>query len=82
MPKMKNRYMQERATFVGTPYGNLSIELAVGQTTVLVKDAQGIKLTLPTPELRESQHALVQAAREVDADRFNELCDKLEVINA
>jgi hypothetical protein len=82
MPKMKNRYMQERATFVGTPYGNLSIELAVGQTTVLVKDAQGIKLTLPIPELRESQHVLVQAVRELDANRFNELCDKLEAINA
>lgn len=82
MPKMKNRYMQERATFLYTPYGNLSIELAVGQTTVLVRDPQGIKLTLPIPELRESQHALVQAARKVDADRFNELCDKLEVINA
>lgn len=82
MPKMKNRYMQERATFVGTPYNNLSIELAVGQTTVLVKDAQGIKLTLPIPELRESQHVLVQAVREIEADRFNGLCDKLEAINA
>ena len=82
MPKMKNRYMQERATFVGTPYGKLSIELAVGQTTVLVKDAQGIKLTLPIPELRESQHALVQAARDTKGNTFTKLCDALEAINA
>ncbi len=80
MPKMKNSYKQLRATFVGTPFGNVSIELAVGQSRVLVKDAQGIKLTLPIAELRDTTNLLVQSVREVAADRFNELCDKLEAI--
>ena len=79
---MKNSYKQARATFVDTPYGNLSIELAVGQARVIVKDAQGIKLSLPIAELRESEHELIKAARETKEDTFNKLCDTLEAINA
>tara|TARA_R110002012_G_scaffold314230_1_gene526711 strand:+ start:417 stop:665 length:249 start_codon:yes stop_codon:yes gene_type:complete len=82
MPKMKNSYKQARATFVDTAYGNVAIELAVGQSKVIVKDSQGIKLSLPIAELRESKHELIKAARDKDKDKFKGLCDTLEAINA
>lgn len=81
MPKMKMSYREIRAVFPKTDYGTLSLELTVGLTKVCVKDAQGIKGSFLLKDLRASEHVLVRTCRESDADKFNDLCDKLESLH-
>jgi hypothetical protein len=77
MPKIQNRYKTVRKIFPDTAYGKLEVELAVGETTVLVKDAMGIKATLPTDVVKDSDNTLINACRESDEAKFEELIKKL-----
>ena len=78
MPQMKMSYTDIRYMFVGTDYGNVSLELAVGRERVVVKDKQGIKLTLDRRDVRDSEANLIAACRDLDPERFKVFCDKMD----
>lgn len=78
MPQMKMSYTEIRAAFIGTDYGDIFLELAVGRAKVIGKDKQGIKLTLIKEDVRESALPMLVACRESDPERFNDFCDKVE----
>jgi len=81
MPQMKMSYTDIRYNFIGTDYGNVSLELAVGRERVVVKDKQGIKVTLDRRDVSTSEHPLIVACKEHEEDRFLEFCDKLEKLD-
>ena len=75
-------YKQIRAVFMQTSYGKVTLELAVGQQRVLVKDSAGIKLTLNREEVKTRQHPLLDTCRDSDKERFNAFCTELSELNA
>jgi hypothetical protein len=75
---MKQSYTEIRQMFVGTGFGNISLELAVGRARVIVKDHQGIKYTLNREDVRASEHLLIEACKKKHPDTFKAFCDKVE----
>ena len=75
-------YKQIRAVFMSTSYGKITLELAVGQQRVLVKDSAGIKLTLNRGEVETHQHPLLIACRETEGNTFKKFIEGLGELDA
>lgn len=78
----KQSYKQIKRVFPKTDYGKVTLELAVGQEKVLIKDRQGIKLTLDRRDMEDNQHELVQACRKAEPEKFNAFLNELLEIDA
>lgn len=75
----KQSYKSIRRTFVGTEYGNVSLELAVGQAKVIIIN-DNIKGTLLTGEVRDHDNVFIAACRKLDDKKFSAFCDELDAL--